>query len=107
VTENKKEKKDGGTIDHWQLHKLSANVQDVVEKLGYDVQTDACYILTGTVIDDPTGRWQPGWHMRSSVIVAMDLEKGWVETQNTFYKLGENPGDVIPDLGDGVGSIFY
>jgi len=100
------DKKDGGIIDHWQLHKLSYSIDELCE-LGYDIQMDAGYILTGTVLEDPTGRWEVGFHMRSSMIVAFDLNKRIVETQNTIYKLGENKGDVIPDLGDNVGSIFY
>ena len=99
-------KKDGGIISHWELHTLSTPAS-VARERGYDVQTDKCYVLTGTVVEDPTGRWQPGFHMRSSVICAMDLDQGYIETQNTFYKLQGERGDVFPDLGDGVGSITY
>ena len=103
---NQPSKKDGGIISHWQLHTLSATVEQARE-MGNDVQTDKCYVLTGTVVEDPTGRWQAGFHMRSSLICAMDIEQGYVETQNTFYKLQGESGDVFPDLGDGVGSITY
>ncbi len=100
------EKKDGGIISHWELHTLSFTPEKANE-MGYEVYTDKVYVMTGTVVSDPTGRWLPGYHMKSSVISKMDLEEGVVETQNTFYKLEGERGDVFPDLGDGVGSIFY
>jgi hypothetical protein len=77
-------------------------------QVGYDVQTDKCYILTGTVKEDSTGRWEPGFHMRSSLIVVMDLDEGIIETQNTIYKVeGPQGEDVLPDIGDGVLGVFY
>lgn len=104
---NVSDKKDGGTIINWQLHTLSATPVQV-SQFGYEVQTDKCYVLTGTVKEDPTGRWEPGFHMRSSLIVAMDLDKGIIETQNTVYKVeGEQGGDIFPDIGDGAMGIFY
>ena len=105
---NQPSKKDGGIIGHWQLHTLSMSPKEAMLKTGYEVQTDKCYVLTGTVVEDPTGRWLPGYHMRSSLICAIDLVKGIVETQNTIYKLeGESGDDVLPDMGDAVAGIYY
>jgi len=97
-------KKDGGKITKWFLHTLSVSM-DVIREQRPDIKTDKPYILTGYVVDDPTGRWQPGWHMRSSLVVEYDATTGRVETGNTIYHVvGESVGD---DLGDTVLSIFY
>lgn len=43
-------------------------------------------ILSGYIDGiDPLGRWQPGWHMRSSLVVDYDEENGIIETENTIY----------------------
>lgn len=103
----KSEKKEGGTLEKWQLHTLSVSVEKAKE-LGQDIQTDKCYVLTGVIAEDPTGRWQPGHHFRSSLVVAMDLDKGIVETQNTIYYVkGPGNNDIVPELGDAVTGLFY
>ena len=102
-------KKDGGTIVGWQLHTLSTS-PDKFKEFDYEIDTDKCYILTGTIEDDPTGRFAPGYHFRSSLVVRIDLDTGIVETQNTVYKVKGPRGDnVLPyeDMGDAVMSIFY
>ena len=100
-------KKDGGTIINWQLHHLSAPLDKVKEMIP-DFKMDEVVMFTGTVVHDPAGRFEDGWHMRSSIIVDFDKETGIVETENTIYKLeGEEGGDTFPDLGDGVMGIFY
>ena len=94
-------KKEGGKIIGWQIHTLSSGYQKkYADTLGK--------ILTGTVVDDPAGRWRPGMHMRSSLIVS--ITDTVVETMNTIYHLEGNEGDSrIPegDLGDAVLNIFY
>ena len=94
------DKKDGGTIINWELHELSVPVQ-MADELGYEIQTENVFILTGIIKNDPTGRWGPGWYIRSSIVTAYDLNVGWVETQNTFYKI-EGPSvpltEITPEL---------
>lgn len=104
-----KKKKYGGIIKGWQLHKLSFKKKDI-EKV-YPGAGAKPMVFTGSVVKDPTGRWQPGHHMRSSLIVKIEKinsNKHKVETLNTRYVL-EGPGnsDVVPNLGNGVMSIFY
>ena len=68
-------------------------------------------VFTGTVVKDSAGRWQPGWHMRStlivSIIVSIDGKEGIIETTNTIYKVQNQGNDVIPDMGNDVMGIFY
>ena len=80
-----------GIIKNWQIHNYN------------DWQ-----ILTGTVVVDNKGRWEPGMHMRSSVIerIVEDL----VYTRNSIYLLEGEEGDTVlggGDWGDKVASIFY
>jgi hypothetical protein len=66
-------------------------------------------IFTGWVESDPTGRFQVGHHMRSSLIVKeTKTKKGIkVETINSVYLLKGPPGDTMPDLGNAVLNLFY
>jgi hypothetical protein len=93
-------KKDGGTIKNWQLHTLSRKYQEAYpETLGK--------ILTGIVVEDPTGRWLPGYHMKSSLVVSFDGL--YVETLNTIYRVVGEMGDTTlgGDWGDKVLGVFY
>lgn len=104
-----KKKKGVVTIRDWQLHHLSCKQKDI----------DAVYpginaqplMFSGTVVDDPTYRWLPGYHMRSSLVVKMTKNADnshTVETLNTMYKLlGEGGNDIFPDMGDNITKIFY
>lgn len=99
-------KKDGGTIRDWQVHHLTFTKEQI--ETVYPNQNCKPLIVTGTVVNDPCGRWVPGAHMRSSLVVNIDREKGILETKNTIYKLTGTEGtDVLPDLGDGVMGVFY
>ena len=111
----KKKKRDGGVIRGWQLHNLTFTKERMAEAEKLYGQKVLPLIFTGTVKIDHSGRFKPGNHMRSSLIVRMDKVLGklsdgiyLVETLNTLYVL-EGPGDsdVLPDLGNGVLSIFY
>ena len=99
-------KKDGGTIENWQTHTLSVPL-DKLREIRPDIREDKAMKFTGTVVDDPTGRWLPGFHMTSSMIIELDRENGIVETDNTIYHLKGAEGGDLGDLGDGVLSIFY
>jgi len=104
-----------GTICNWQLHHLTIPGGEENQKLFrekfpdvlLDPERPGPLIFSGTVVDDPTGRFRPGWHMRSSYIVKIDREKGIIETENTFYKVKDEGNDVLPDLGNGILKIFY
>ena len=105
-------KKNGGKISHWQIHNL--NLTDNLTKQLKEVYPDICYdpnpmIVTGTVMDDPTGRWEPGNHFRSSYLTKIDRENKIIETQNTIYHYDPNTEgqDCMPDLGNGILSVYY
>jgi hypothetical protein len=88
------------TVKNWQIHNLT-------DRWAKQFPEGINKILTGTVVDDPTGQWEVGFHMRSSMIVK--IEKGLVETLNTLYSLEGEEGDKYlgGDIGDAVVGIFY
>jgi len=103
-------KKDGGIIKLWQMHMVSDKPEDLVKakEINPRFEMDKVMVFTGTVVEDPTGRWQHGYHMRSTLILKHDKKTGIVETQNTIYKLeGEEGGDIFGDMGGAVMNIFY
>jgi len=99
-------KKDGGSITNWQLHNLTFTAEQLESV--YPGENLKPQVMTGTVVDDPTGRWYPGYHMRSSLIVKVDRKKGTVETKNTKYKItGTEGADIVPDMGNDVFNLKY
>ena len=96
------------TVSHWQLHTLSATTE-YLHRVRPDCKLDKGYILTGTVVDDPTGKWEPGFHFRSTLVLSYDREQGILETANTIYRLQDPQGDKFLgcDMGDGVAKITY
>ncbi len=109
MTGEKVEKIFRGTITAWQLHHLSIS-QEQLDELSASLMQEKMLplIITGTVLNDPSGRMVPGWHMRTSPLTILNEDKGYCESRNSIYRLdGENGHDVMPDLRDGVLSIFY
>ncbi len=100
-------KKDGGVISNWTFNKLSYTPEEIKEKLGISIKTDAALILSGHIKEDPTGRFDIGNHFRSSLILEVDEKNGIVETQNTIYRLTGGPDEGLPDLGDLILKVFY
>ena len=105
-------KKDGGNIKNWQLHNLTYkddSLKQLKEMYPEAVTKPNPMIVTGTVVNEPTGRWKPGNHFRSSMIVKINRKNYNIETLNTIYHFDpETEGqDTIPDLGNGVLGIFY
>lgn len=102
-------KKDGGIIENWQMHTMASDDEALAKakEAWPDFNMDVVAVFTGTVKEDPTGRWQPGYHMRSTLILNLDRETGVCETQNTMYKLENEGGDIFGDLGTGVMRLFY
>jgi hypothetical protein len=110
-------KKDGGTIDNWQLHTLSLK-QEIIDKV-YPNTNATSQVFTGTVVESDLSKYQNGFHMRSSLIIKIDRENGIIETLNTIYKvLNEGNDDVTlnmgkilgidsPDIGEAVMGLFY
>ncbi len=98
-----------GTIKGWQLHHLSVSqerLDEIAEREGGEKVLPL--IITGTVKEDPSGRFEPGWHMRTTLLTILDEENGSCETRNSIYRLeGDNGYDVMPDMGDAVLKIFY
>jgi len=112
------EKKNGGQISHWQLHhlKYDNSLREEFNGLAPHIDFDNIRIVTGTVVDEPTGRWKPGYHFRSSMIVNVDRKNNTIETENTIYHFDPdtegqdtvcNPITGEKDMGNGVLKIFY
>jgi len=104
--------KDCRIINNWQLHhldKLTEEEKNILEKyFGQKILLDpGPMVFTGTVVKDPTNKWKAGFHMRSSYIVSIDRKNGFIQTLNTLYKVEQEGGDVIPDLGNKVLDVFY
>jgi hypothetical protein len=101
-----KNKKANKTIKNWQIHTLSFTQEDINKV--YPGENLQPLIVTGTVVEDKSGKFKPGYHMRSSLIKKIDREKKEIETKNTVYKLeGKEGTDIFPNLEDAVLNIFY
>ena len=104
-------KKSGGIIKNWQLHHLSKlskkNSKAFLKHFPNALLDPGPVLFTGTVETCPSGKWDRGFHMKSSYIVSIDREKGIIETMNTIYKTRNEGNDVLPDLGDGILGILY
>ena len=110
-------KKNGGTIDNWQVHTLSLKPEDI-EKV-YPGKCLKPIVFTGTIVNQGNGKFSIGHHMRSSLIVNIDRERGIIETKNTIYNVLNEGGDGVSDslaqllgketsdLGDDVMKITY
>ena len=96
-------KKYGGVIENWTFNTLTTAVSAETRKL---MKVEKVMILSGYVVEDPLGRWEEGWHMRSSLVMDYDEESGTVETMSTIYtvkgKMLENA-----DMGDLITKVFY
>ena len=96
-------KKFGGTIKDWCLQTLYEGDSEQYASLKEeftDMQTEKAYIFTGEVVEDPLGRWQVGWNMKSSLVLHVDREAGIIETANTIYKVqDEGPSYTNGDIG--------
>ncbi len=100
-------KKNGGVITQWTLNTLSITPERVNELIGVDVRMKECYMLSGYIKEDPTGRFEIGHHFRSSLVVDVDEENGLVETQYTIYTLDGPAGEGLDDIGDLITKVFY
>jgi len=105
----KNKKKLGGTIRNWQLHHLNElNKKDTNVFLKYFPKAlldPGPLMFTGTVVSSP--KWNKNDHMTSSYIISIDRKNGIIETMNTIYKVKNEGGDILPDLGNGILKIFY
>lgn len=105
-------KKDGGKISHWQIHNLDVPEEQLklLKQIKPDVIVDPNpMMITGNIVEDPTGRWEPGFHFRSTLICKIDRENHTIESENTIYHYDPDTEgqDTFPDLGNGVLNIFY
>lgn len=98
------DKKYGGFISDWTIHNF--DVSDEVKQL-YENSGVKPQIMTGVVKEDPLGRWEIGWEMKSSLIVNVDRENGIVETMNTIYKVDLDSEHPENDLGNLAASIYF
>ena len=101
--------KNGGIIEHWQIHNLSMSSEVLLDTYP-EVTNGKAQILTGTVVEGHY-RFNDGWHMRSAMIANYDEEEGIVESvSGTVYRLKGPEGDPTfgnEDTGDFVKGIFY
>lgn len=95
----------GGIVRNWQLHHLSFSGKQIESV--YPGENAQAIVFTGTIVSDPSGKRRPGDHMRSSLIVSVDREKGEIETLNKRYKVQDEGNDISGDLGDYVMNIIY
>jgi len=101
-----KVKKNGGIVKNWQVQCLSFSREQI--ESAYPGENLKPMIITATVVHDSKGRWIAGYHMKTSLIVRIDREKGIFETRNTIYQLtGKEGADIFPNLGDGILKVFY
>lgn len=104
-------KKDGGLIRNWQLHRITVpkKGRSQFKSVFPTVDINNVLVVTGTVVNEPTGRWNPGDHFRSTYIVKLDRKNKTIETCNTIYHFDPNTEkqDSMPDLGNNVLNIFY
>ena len=101
------EKKDGGVLTNWQIHTLDFTDEEM-EK-AYPGAGAQKMMISAIVVHDEAGRWPPGYHMRTSCVVKLDIENGILETINTMYKLEGPAGDpyISEDLGNTILTIHY
>ena len=109
---NKIDKKFGGTIRNWQLHTIvKADDEEGMTRCRQhapDMMTENAYIFTGTVEEDPTGRFEIDWKFKSSLVVNVDRENGIIETLNTIYKVKDEGNDYTGgDLGPAAMGIYF
>jgi hypothetical protein len=97
-------KKYGGVVTNWQIHKLTISQEKIDEV--YPGLNALPMVFTGTVVRD-NPKLQDGWHMRSSLIVKIDRERGQIETLNTIYDVEHEGDDILEDMGDKIMGIFY
>lgn len=94
-----------GTIQNYQIHILTLPEKQLVDMFP-EAQIPPT-VFTGTVVNDPSGRYQPGDHMRSSLVVALDKSTGMCETTSSKYNLLEEGNDIVPEMGNAVLDLFY
>lgn len=51
-------------------------------------------VVNGTIYDDPRKYFSDGQFIHTSYIVHIDVDKGYLETRNTLYVLGEPKEDL-------------
>ena len=75
-------KKYGGILTNYSVHSTYGGHQFVFG------------IMTGC---DPTGRFQDGFTVRTSSIIEINVDRGYVETANTVYTLHQANVNPLPD----------
>jgi len=95
-----------GTIKNWTLHTLSVK-KEKLDKM-FPGKGATPFVVTGSIYGDPTHRLDDGNHTRTSLVVKIDRKSRKLETLNSLYDLaGTEDGDVLPNLGDAVFTVFY
>jgi len=96
------------TVHGWQIHTLDIPSDAVMAQ--YPTVKIRPMVFTATVLDDPTGKWEVGFHMRSTLIVDIDFIEGIIQTVTKTYKIEGPEGDGRcnnQDLGNAALHIFY
>lgn len=95
------------TIKNWQIHNLTYPDGVLNDEYGDGVLP---MVVTGTIVEDRTGKFKPGWHCRSSLITEIDLENGIIRTISKSFTLEGEEGDPTfgnKDVGNFVLKTFY
>lgn len=103
-----------GILNNWQVHHLDFKREDVIALYPEMEDIKEFIVITGTITDDPTGKYKDGHHYRSSLVVDLDRDGHHLETLNSLLHLGEEGGDVVcnpitgeKDMGNDVLNLFY
>ncbi|MCP3899143.1 MAG: hypothetical protein GY707_05370 [Desulfobacteraceae bacterium] len=111
-------------LNKWQLHTIANDATEIFKTKVYyqkefntDITTDNIYALTGNVLDDSTGYYKPGEHLRSNIITSIKEQKDKYgetrfifETKASIYLVYGEQGDTHlkgGDWGKNVMKIFY
>lgn len=94
-------------IKNWQRHNLIGLDEKLKE--AFPTKDTMPMIITGTIVEDRTGKFPKGFHTRTSLVTDIDLENGNFKTMNSVYILeGEEGDDMVGgDLGNAVIHISY
>jgi len=87
-----------GVISSWTLHRNTIEQDAFIKMMGKGyVEGMIPMILTGEVVEDFKGRWEPGQCMFSTVIFEVDFFCMRIGTRNSVYQLS-GPGIVLDKM---------
>lgn len=94
-------------IKNWQRHEITKNI-DLVKEHRLDFKADKAFVLTGEIVSDESGKFEPGMHTRTTLVI--EYKDNMYKTGNTLYILDGEEGDPVTnyeDIGVNVMTITY